>query len=75
VNKDFDRAVELARSENDFKKRKKAYDDSLKAILEDAPVTILLHVNEQKIFHKYVKGFQMNPANLIDMHRVWLDRA
>ena len=75
VNKDFDRAVELAREENDFKKRKKYYDDSVKAILEDAPVAILLHVNEQKIHHKYVKGFQMIPAGLIDMHRVWLDRA
>jgi peptide/nickel transport system substrate-binding protein len=75
VNKDFDRAVELARSENDFKKRKKAYDDSVRAILEDAPVAILLHVNEQKIHHKYVKGFQMIPAGLIDMHSVWLDKA
>jgi peptide/nickel transport system substrate-binding protein len=75
VNKDFDRAVEVARSEADFKKRKKAYDDSVKAIVEDAPVVILLHVNEQKIHHKHVKGFQMIPAGLIDMHSVWLDKA
>ena len=75
VNKDFDRAVEAAREEADFKKRKKHYEDSVKAIVEDAPVVILLHVNEQKIHHKYVKGFQMIPAGLIDMHRVWLDRA
>ncbi|MBI2217920.1 MAG: ABC transporter substrate-binding protein [Candidatus Rokubacteria bacterium] len=74
VNKDFDRAVELARAENDVKKRKKAYDDAVKAILEDAPVAVLLHVNEQKVFHKYVKGFQMIPAGLINMHAVWLDR-
>ena len=47
----------------------------VKAIIEDAPVVILLHVNEQKIHHKYVKGFQMVPAGLIDMHRVWLDRG
>jgi peptide/nickel transport system substrate-binding protein len=39
VNKAFDQAVELAREENDFKKRKKHY--------EDAPVVILLHVNER----------------------------
>jgi len=65
----------LAREENDFKKRKKYYDDSVRALLDDAPVAILLHVNEQKIHHKYVKGFQMIPAGLIDMHRVWLDRA
>jgi ABC-type transport system substrate-binding protein len=48
VNKDFDRAVELAREENDVKKRKKAYEDSVRAIIEDAPVAILLHVNEQR---------------------------
>ncbi len=75
VNKDFDRAVEAARAESDFKKRKKNYDDAVRAILEDAPVAIILHVNEQKIFHKYVRGFQMIPSNLIDMHYVWLDRA
>jgi peptide/nickel transport system substrate-binding protein len=75
VNKAFDAAVELARTENDFKKRKKAYDDAVKAILDDAPVAIMLHVNEQKIHHKHVKGFQMIPAGLIDMHAVWLDKA
>ena len=75
VNKDFDRAVELARSENDGKNRKKYYGDAVKAILDDAPVAILLHVNEQKILHTSVKGFQMIPAGLINMHSVWLDRA
>ena len=53
----------------------KYHDDSVKAIREDAPVAILLHVNEQKIHHKYVKGSQMIPAGLINMHSVWLDRA
>lgn len=75
MNKDFDRAVEAAREENDFKKRKKHYEDAVKAIVEDAPVVVLLHVNEQKIHHKHVMGFQMIPAGLIDMHRVWLDRG
>jgi peptide/nickel transport system substrate-binding protein len=74
-NAEFDRAVEAARSENDAKKRKKYYEDSIRAILEDAPVTILLHVNEQKVFHKYVKNFQMIPANLINMHSVWLEKT
>lgn len=74
VNKDFDRMVEGARSENDFKKRKKFYEEAVRLIVEDAPVAILLHMNEQKVFHKYVKGFQMIPAGLTDMHRVWLDR-
>jgi peptide/nickel transport system substrate-binding protein len=75
VNKTFDAAVELARTETDFKKRKKAYDDAVRAILEDAPVAVMLHLNEQKIHHKQVKGFQMIPAGLIDMHAVWLDKA
>jgi peptide/nickel transport system substrate-binding protein len=75
VNKDFDRAVESARSEGDSKKRKKFYDDAVKAIIEDTPVAIILHANEQKVFAKHVKDFQMIPAGLIDMHKVWLDRA
>ena len=75
VNKEFDKMVEGARSENDFKKRKKFYEEAVRIIIEDAPVVILLHLNEQKIFNKYVKGFQMIPAGLIDMHRVWLDKA
>jgi len=74
VNADFDKMVEGARSENDFKKRKKFYEEAVRLIVEDAPVVILLHLNEQKVFHKYVKGFQMIPAGLIDMHRVWLDK-
>jgi peptide/nickel transport system substrate-binding protein len=75
VNLEFDKMVEAARSENDFKKRKKYYEEAVKIIIEDAPVAIMLHLNEQKVFHKYVKGFQMIPAGLIDMHRVWLDKA
>ena len=45
------------------------------AILEDSPVAILPHVNEQKILHKYVTGFQMIPVGLINMHSVRLDEA
>lgn len=75
VNKDFDRAVEGARAEADPKKRKKFYEDAVKAIIEDAPVAIILHANEQKVFAKHVKNFQMIPAGLINMHNVWLDRA
>jgi peptide/nickel transport system substrate-binding protein len=75
VNKDFDRAVEGARAEADPKKRKKFYEEAVKAIIEDAPVAIILHANEQKVFAKHVKNFQMIPAGLINMHHVWLDKA
>jgi peptide/nickel transport system substrate-binding protein len=74
VNADFDKMVEGARSEPDFKKRKKFYEEAVRLIIEDAPVAILLHMNELKVFQKYVKGFQMIPAGLTDMHRVWLDK-
>jgi peptide/nickel transport system substrate-binding protein len=75
VNKDFDRAVESARAEADPKKRKRFYDDAVKAIVADAPVAVILHANEQKVFAKHVKGFQMIPAGLINMHNVWLENA
>jgi peptide/nickel transport system substrate-binding protein len=75
VNKDFDKMVEAARAENDFKKRKKFYEEAVRIIVEDAPVTILHHLNEQKVFHKYVKNFNLIPADLVNMHSVWLDKA
>jgi peptide/nickel transport system substrate-binding protein len=75
VNKDFDRMVEGARAENDFKKRKKLYDEAVRIIVEDAPVAILHHLNEQKVFHKYVKNFSQIPADLVNMHAVWMDKA
>jgi len=75
VNQEFDKMVEAARAEGDFKQRKKFYEEAVRLIIEDTPVAILMHLNEQKVFHKYVKGFQMIPAGLIDMHRVWLDKA
>jgi peptide/nickel transport system substrate-binding protein len=75
VNKDFDKMVEAARAENDFKKRKKYYEEAVRIIVEDAPVTILHHLTEQKVFHKYVKNFNLIPADLVNMHSVWLDKA
>jgi peptide/nickel transport system substrate-binding protein len=74
-NPEFDRLVEAARQEADQKKRKSFYDQAVKLIAEDAPVAAIFHANEQKVFHKYVKGFQVVPANLINMHGVWLDKA
>ena len=73
-NPDFDRLVECARAEGDQKKRKRFYEDAVKLIVQDAPVAVILHANEQKAFQKSVKGFQVIPANLVNMHAVWLDR-
>jgi len=74
-NPEFDRLVEAARAEGDQKKRRRFYDEAVKLVVEDTPVVVILHANEQKVFHKYVKGFQVIPANLVDMHAVWLDKA
>ena len=73
-NPEFDRAVEAAREEADQKKRKGFYDQAVKQIIEDVPTATIFHANEQKVFHKYVKGFQVVPANLINMHGVWLEK-
>ena len=67
--------VELAQVEPDAKKRKQYYDAAVKILIDEAPSAVILHENEQKIFAKYVKGFQPIPVNAIDMHRVWLDKA
>ena len=72
---EFDRLVELAQVEADQKKRKQYYDAAIKVIVEEAPSAVILHENEQKIFAKYVKGFQPIPVNAINMHSVWLDKA
>jgi peptide/nickel transport system substrate-binding protein len=74
-NPEFDRLVESARAEADQKKRKRFYEDAVKLIVQDAPVAVIFHANEQKAFQKYVRGFQVIPANLMNMHAVWLDRA
>jgi ABC-type transport system substrate-binding protein len=74
-NADFDRFVELAQVEPDGKKRKQYYDTAVKSLIDEAPSAIILHENEQKIFAKYVKGFQPIPVNAINMHSVWLDKA
>jgi peptide/nickel transport system substrate-binding protein len=72
---EFDRLVELAQVEADQKKRKQYYDEAVKVLVAEAPSAVILHENEQKIFARYVKGFQPIPVNAIDMHRVWLDKA
>jgi peptide/nickel transport system substrate-binding protein len=71
---EFDKLVESARAEADPKKRKRFYDEAVKLIVEETPAVVILHSNEQKVFQKYVKGFQVIPANLLDMHAVWLDK-
>ncbi len=75
INAEFDRLVELAQVEPDQQKRKQYYNDAVKTLIEEVPSAIILHENEQKVFAKYVKGFEPIPVNAINMHSVWLDKA
>ena len=75
INAEFDRLVELAQVEPDLQKRKQYYNDAVKVLIEEVPSAIILHENEQKVFAKYVKGFEPIPVNAINMHSVWLDKA
>lgn len=74
-NPEFDRLVEAARAEADEKKRKRYYEEAVRVIVEDVPVAIIAHLNENKVYGKHVRGFQTIPANLLNMHAVWLERA
>ncbi len=74
-NAEYDRQVEIARSTMDVKTRKEAYDKAVAILVEECPAVFIAHVNEHKIMAKYVKGFQPIPADLVNLHTVWLDKA
>jgi peptide/nickel transport system substrate-binding protein len=74
-NPEFDRALEEARQTLDVAKRRAAYDRAQRIITDDCPCAFLAHVKENKVFAKYVKNFNPIPADLINMHDVWLDKG
>jgi hypothetical protein len=40
------------------------------------PVRVhIAHVNEHKVMAKHVMSFQAIPADLVNLHTVWLDKA
>jgi peptide/nickel transport system substrate-binding protein len=51
------------------------YDKAVAVLFEECPSAFLTHVNEHKVMAKYVKGFQVVPADLVNLHGVWLDKA
>ena len=71
----YDKQVEIARGTFDVKTRKDAYDKAVAVLVEECPSAFLAHVNEHKVMAKYVKGFQVVPADLGNLHGVWLDKA
>ncbi|MBI4639817.1 MAG: ABC transporter substrate-binding protein [Candidatus Tectomicrobia bacterium] len=72
-NPEFDKLVEIARGTFDVKTRKDAYDKAVKIIVEEAPVAVMAHLKEHKVFRKHVQGFNPIPADLLNLHDVWLD--
>jgi peptide/nickel transport system substrate-binding protein len=74
-NPEFDRLVEQAQVEPDLQKRKQLYDQAVQLMVKEAPAAIISHVNELKVLQKYVKGFTTIPANLLNLHGVWLEKA
>ncbi len=72
---EFDAAVTAARQTIDVAKRREAYSKAQRIIAEDAPCAFITHFNEHKVFTKSVKNFNPIPADLINMHDVWLDKA
>lgn len=74
-NPEFDRQVEIARSTFDVKTRKAAYDKAVAMLVDKCPSVFIAHVNEHKVMAKHVMGFQAIPADLVNLHTVWLDNA
>jgi peptide/nickel transport system substrate-binding protein len=74
-NPEFDHLVEQAQVEPDQQKRKQLYDQAVQLMVKDTPAAIISHVNELKVLQKYVKGFATIPANLLNLHGVWLEKA
>jgi hypothetical protein len=44
-------------------------------VAEDAPYALVAHVNEHKVFAKYVKNFNPIPADLVNLGDVWIDKG
>jgi hypothetical protein len=64
-----------ARGTFDVAKRKAAYDQAVAILVEECPSVFIAHVNEHKVLAKHVQGFQPIPADLMNMHTVWFDKA
>ncbi|MDP1615599.1 MAG: ABC transporter substrate-binding protein [Methylococcales bacterium] len=74
-NTEFDTLVTNARKTNDINVRRENYRKAQDILAEDVPVAVLTHKNEHKIFASKVKGFVQIPADLMDLHRVWIAKT
>jgi peptide/nickel transport system substrate-binding protein len=74
-NPEFDKLVEAAQVNLDVKKRREWYHRANRIVAEDAPYALVAHVNEHKVFAKYVKNFNPIPADLVNLGDVWIDKG
>lgn len=71
-NPAFDRLVTEAQFETSLPKRKALYEKADLILAEDAPCAFIAHFKEFKVLSKRVKNFKYIPADLLNLHEVWL---
>jgi peptide/nickel transport system substrate-binding protein len=72
---EFDKLMEDARVTLDVKKRREYYHKANRIVADQAPYALIAHVNEHKVFAKYVKNFNPIPAELVNLGDVWIDKG
>ncbi|VFR56387.1 Dipeptide-binding ABC transporter, periplasmic substrate-binding component (TC 3.A.1.5.2) [plant metagenome] len=71
-NPAFDEACVAAQTILDPAKRRELYVKAEDVLMNDAPLAVLAHMKVFKILAKKVQGFEYVPADLLDLHGVWL---
>jgi len=71
-NPDFDAACTAAQDIIDPARRRELYVKAEDLLMADAPLAVLAHMKVFKIMAKKVQDFEYVPADLLDLHGVWL---
>ncbi len=74
-NPDVDTLIGKAQKESDYAKRISLYAKAQDRIMEDAPVILLNYLSYQRVFQRYVRGFEGKALgnHYFSLKRVWLD--
>ncbi|MBK1614523.1 peptide ABC transporter substrate-binding protein [Rubrivivax gelatinosus] len=71
-NPKFDEAVKAAAETTDVARRRRLYIEAEDVLMADAPLAVLAHMKVFKILSRKVRGFEYVPADLLNLHDVWL---
>ncbi|WP_459618058.1 ABC transporter substrate-binding protein [Bordetella sp. 2513F-2] len=71
-NPAFDEACVAAQDIVDPARRRELYVKAEDTLMADAPLAVLAHMKVFKIMAKKVQGFEYVPADLLNLHGVWL---